>query len=246
MVFIKKKKQKTPEEIEAEQHKSAMAKVGIQDEFQAKGFEIVTWMQDNSKTVLGIIGVVLAGGLVFSGYLVWSRSANEAASVAYEKASRLLGTTETKKLAIAEFEKLARDHSSSSVAKLAELRAAQALLEANDAKGAIKAYRAFLDQGSASGKLKVSALVGLGFAYEANKDAPAALRTFEQVLSEQSGVAEDLIMWEVSRLAKETGAVSKARKVASELVERFSNSTYVTQAQSLLSSLPEDNQASKN
>jgi len=221
MVFIKKKKKKTSEDTLA----------GMpQDEFQAKGFEIVAWMHDNSKAVLGILGLILAGGVLFSGYLLWSNSANDAASTAFDSATKVAQASQR-----AAFEKVAKEYSNSSVAYLAEIRAAQLAFDGNDMKGAIKLYQAFLTHENTRGKLRTAGLVGLAFAFDADQNSKQALLTFEQALNEKSGIAEDLLMWQIARLAKLTNETQKAKSNAAMLLERFPNSAYAMQAQMLLS-----------
>src|SRR5690349_8105344 len=81
---IKREKVQTEDEKKAEEAKAAeeaaKAAAGIQDEFQARGFELVEWIQEKQALVLGFIALVLAGGLAYGIYTVVSSSRNTTAS----------------------------------------------------------------------------------------------------------------------------------------------------------------------
>src|SRR4051812_8939593 len=64
----------------------AEAAAGVQDEFQAKGFEFVEWIHDHQPVVLGAIGAIVLGGVVLGITSVVGGSRNESASAAYGKA----------------------------------------------------------------------------------------------------------------------------------------------------------------
>ena len=62
MVVIHKKHKETPEEKETREKIAAAQKMGIQDEYQAKGFELVSWVQDHKNMVMGLIIAVFVFG----------------------------------------------------------------------------------------------------------------------------------------------------------------------------------------
>ena len=64
MVVIRKKSVETPEEKEERAKKSQEQAMGIQDDYQARGFELVTWIQEQKTLVsLIIIFLILGCGL---------------------------------------------------------------------------------------------------------------------------------------------------------------------------------------
>ena len=84
---IKTKKVLTEEEIAAQEREKQMEAAGIQDEFQAKGFEMVDWMQEHSKLVMMSIGAVVVAGMIVAGVSYAGSKSDLDASVAYEKRS---------------------------------------------------------------------------------------------------------------------------------------------------------------
>lgn len=86
MVLIHKKKTLTPEEQAAEKLKKEGEALGIQDDYQVRGFELVSWVQEHRALVSGLIALVFVGGLGFCAYTYYQQRANEAASSAYIEA----------------------------------------------------------------------------------------------------------------------------------------------------------------
>src|SRR5947208_1088829 len=86
---IKLKKELTADEQKAADAKEAedasRAAAGIQDEFQARGFELVEWIHEKQAFVLGFIGLVIASGLAYGIYTVVSANRNSGASADLQK-----------------------------------------------------------------------------------------------------------------------------------------------------------------
>src|SRR5690349_2737789 len=83
---IKIKKPEAEVDPKVKELEEAKAAAGIQDEFQAKGFELVEWIHDHQPIVLSFIGLIVLGGVFLGVSSVVRHSRNESASVAYAKA----------------------------------------------------------------------------------------------------------------------------------------------------------------
>jgi TolA-binding protein len=247
MVLIKKKKLKSSEEIESERQKKEQQKAGIQDEFQAKGFELVEWMQDHRQAVMGGIALLVLGGLLLSGWFVFKRDANESASSAYQAAAQMLETTgpvqseDSKKIeqARAAFMQVAKDYPRSDVAKLATLYAGHLSLKLGDTKQALASYDSFIASVSTSDKLYPLALRGLASAYEASNEPKKSLETLEKIGTTAPALNSDDVLLKVAKLAQTLGETQKAKTSVQSLLERFPESSLRSEAEALLASLPE-------
>ncbi len=243
MVLIKKKKEQSKEELEQDEQAQALKKAGLQDQFQAKGFEVIAFLQKHRTSALAFMGVLACASLSYLGWTLLVDTSNEKASAQYEAALHLLENRsikdDLKKKAVQDaLLKIVQEHKRSDVAKLANLHAAHLSFELNDPQNAIRIYRSFLQETRQKDALRPLALTGLGYAYEANHDIDMALKTFEEMITLQVNINTDNALWEIARLAKEKGLNDKARENAEILLKRYPDSILVSSAQMLLSSLP--------
>ncbi len=244
MVLIKKKKEQSKEELEQAEQAQALQKAGIQDQFQAKGFELIAFLQKRRRLALTFTGVVVCAGFAYFGWILFNNSANEKASAEYQAALQILENISDekgdlkKKAAKEALLKVAQDYKRSDVAKLAHLYAAHLAFELNDPQEAIRIYQSFLQETRKKDELRPLALTGLGYAYEAIHDSDMALKTFEEMISLSSDANADNAFWEIARLAKAKGLHGKARANAEIILKRFPASPLVNNAQILIASLP--------
>jgi tetratricopeptide (TPR) repeat protein len=244
MVLIKKKKEQPTEELERIEQSRALQKSGIQDQFQAKGFELIAFFQKHRPLAFTIVSLLICTGFVYLGWNLFNTNSNKMASAQYQAAIQILenqsdqNDTSKKKAAKEALLKVARDHSRSDIAKLAQLYAAHLSFELSDPQEAIRIYQSFLQTAIKKDALRPLALTGLGYAYEAINDSDMALKTFEEMIALSSDVNADNAFWEVARLAKEKGLYEKARENAEIIVKRFPDSPLMSNVRMLLSSLP--------
>src|SRR4051812_21628627 len=163
---IKPKKELSEEQQKAEEAKAAeeaaRAAAGIQDEFQARGFELVEWVHDKQALVLGFIALIIAGGLAYGIYNVVTANKNASASADLSKAldaydapvgdekadgdgPHFKDATERAKAARELFIKAAEGHKGAGAAAVADLYAGNAALKLAEYDDAAKHYQAFLD-----------------------------------------------------------------------------------------------------
>ena len=232
-----------------------MEAAGLQDEFQAKGFELVDWMQEHAKLVMASIGVVVVSGIIVASVTFAGTKANLEASSSFENALAILDKeidtdAEASKTdsyatpadrdaaALAALEKTAGDHSGSNVALLATLRAAQLASTTGDAKKALSLYQGLEGKTRDQDALRPLVLSGLAFALEANGDAKTAASTFERLVGLPGDVQKDLGLWQSARLLAQLGQSDAARQNAEKLVNQYPTSSLKKDAEGLLESLP--------
>ncbi len=243
MVMIKRKKEMSEEELNAQETQKELQKAGIQDEFQAKGFELVAWMQDHKGIVIGLIVVLVGLGAIWSGYVVMRRSGDEKASVLYQVAQDSFEKTheshdkDPKSLEAARtaFGKVVESYPRTDVANLARLQMAALSVDLGDNSSALKNYAAFVDNVSSKNPLYQVGLLGLAFAQEQAGDKKAALSTYIKFFAIKDHIADEGTLWASVRLAKEFGEVSKVRLWGQDLLTRFPNSSHAGEVKTLLS-----------
>lgn len=241
MVLIKRKKHLSPSEREAQKKEKELRKAGIEDGFQAKGFEIADWFQHHQRTiVMGLAGFV-GLGLVWAGINHWSGKKDQAAAEAYGNAAALYekkdATVKDVKAALAAFLALEKEYPSSGVAELARLNAGHLALGTGDVAQAVKSYQAFLAGTSASDPMWSAGQMGLAFAYELSGAPEKALTAFEEISNSKWAIDEGLLLWEMARLAAQVGQKDKAIQLATQLTERYPDAPDAANANRLLASL---------
>jgi len=219
MVLIRKKKIKTAEELEAERQEKELRKAGIQDEFQAKGFELVSFVQHH-KSMITIGLVVFAVALVGWGSLTFFRSgASNDAAGAYEAAMKLVGEAAMAKddkvkkqdEAIKALDGIIEKHSDG-WAKMAKLYKGELATEKGDSKLALATYQDLANSLSQKDPLRIVALLGLASAYDSAGDLKKALETYEAILASDAKIDEAMVLWQASRFAKALGDKEKMQK----------------------------------
>lgn len=234
MVIIRKKHKETAEEKEARLQREQEQASGIQDQYQARGFELVSFVQANKVFVGVLIAFLVACGAFYSAYLYYQSRSAEIASAAYIEAAKPLEELsgvekedrEKFKEAQALFQDVVKNHKGSSVAVLANLQAAHLALENDDAKTAETMYKSALDGLKNTDPLYPMAMIGLGYAEEKLGNTKSALDRFEAVVALKGKVAKDLALYEAARVATELKETDRAQKNIDRLKEEFPASVY--------------------
>lgn len=241
MVIIRKKHVETAEEKEIRLKKEADLAVGIQDQYQARGFELVSWVQDHKVVVSALIAVLLAGGALFSGYLYYKQRTNEMATSAFLAAIKDIDSpAKVDKDSVAKWQKaqadlkdLAASYKGSGVSILANLYAGHLALGINDVKGSMDSYQNALNNIKKTDPLYALALIGLAYSRERNGESKEALQDFESVIELKEGVGKDLALWEAARLSHDINDNEKTKKYLARLLEEFPASAYDKNAKRL-------------
>lgn len=245
MVIIRKKHKESAEDREARLQKEQEQRIGIQDQYQARGFELVSWVQSNKRLVSAAIAVVVIAGALLSGFLYYQKRTAEIASGAYLDALKTIdGVPKEGEENIAKWQKaqadlaaLAKTHSGSGVSVLANLYAAHLALENNDAKNAADLYQTAVKKINATDALYPLAMIGLGYAQEKSGEKKASLETFEALAESKSTTGKDLALWEAARLSQELKESDRAKKNLTRLLEEHPASVYEKNAQLLKETL---------
>lgn len=236
MVKIKKKIQHTKEEREQKAHEAEMKKAGLQDEFQAKGFEFASWIQNHKERVTAVLGGLVVLGALYSVYLIWDNGQVEKASEAYVQALSEAnpGDQTSNQTALKKMRTVAEEFRGTSVAGLATLYAAHLAAQDNDPAAAIDLYQQFDSKVRSSNPLKTLGSIGLAGAYIKAGQKEKALSLYEALQGRELGAFEDTILWEISRLSFDLNKRDVAKARALELKDNFPTSPFVNQAEFLL------------
>jgi tetratricopeptide (TPR) repeat protein len=254
---IKLKKPETEEDKVAAEAEKALEEQGIQDEFQAKGFELVTWMQDHSGIVLSLIGVVLAAGLAIGVVQFTKSSADAAASKLFETAKAaydaplgdapaILTGSSSKGPSFADakarsqasreaFRAVVDSHKTAGIAAIAHLYIGHTSLALGEYDEAVKGYEAFLSSTSKDEPMRFLALDGLATALDAKGDKAGAIKRLDELVALPSRVHEDVALIRLARLHKSAGDAAASKKAAERLISDFPESPFKAQAEEFLS-----------
>lgn len=244
MVVIHKKKAETDEEKALRLAQEDSQAQGLQDEYQAKGFELVSWVQHHKAMVSLLILAIFLGGGSFSAYLYYQQRSSESASTAYLAALKPIDSTDKdspenkEKLATAQKElaSIAETHANTQVAALANLYAGHLALENSD-DGALGFYQRAVPKISKSDNLYPLVMIGLGYAQDRQGKTAEALASFDSVVALKSAAGKDLALWEAARLSKQLNNSEKASSLIARLLQEFPASIYEKNAKRLKESL---------
>jgi hypothetical protein len=243
MVIIHKKHKESAQEKESRLQEEQEKAMGLQDQYQARGFELVSWVQDHKGLVSLFIVAVLGLGAVYSGFLYYQKRASETASSAYLVALKDIDALEKKskedidklKVVQTSLTEIANSYNRSGVSVLANLYAGHLALQTSDAQASVALYQSAVGQIKTSDPLYPLALIGLGYAQEKSGDAKSALSSFESVVALKTTLGTDLALWEAARLAKNAQDTEKANKYLARLLEEYPASVYEKNAKKLKS-----------
>jgi TolA-binding protein len=253
---IKREKVLTEAEQKAEDQKkeeeAQRTAAGIQDDFQARGFELVEWMHERQSLVLGIIAVIVGGGLAFGVYNwamagrnaeaskafvaaleTWEAPVGEAASEPTATGPKFKDAKERDMAAKAQFEAAAQGHSGG-VSAIAKLYAGHAAARVQDWDAAAKAYQGFLDAVPAGDTLRFAGFAGLADALEAKGDVKGAIAALEQHVNLADQIDEDAALLTLGRLYQKEGNTEAAKKSLQRVSKDFPESTLKSKAEELL------------
>lgn len=255
---IKVKHEPTAEEKAAEEQKkaeeAAKAAAGIQDEFQAKGFELVEWIQERQSLVLGLIGLIIAGGLAYGVYTVVNTSRNTDASVALSGALDVVNAEitdappsgdaptfktaeERAKLAKERLQGVVAEHRGTGAASVAQLYLGHVALAQGDHDGAAAAYQAYLGAVGSSDMMRFAGLAGLAAALDAKGDRKGAIAKLDELVNLPETIDEDAALLELGRLHQAEGNVDAARAALERIGKDFPESSLKSRAEQRLASL---------
>ena len=241
----------TEEQLKAE----AEAAAAIQDDFQARGFELVDWVHENQTTVMGFLAAVVLAGLGYGVYTVVDKGNNTEATAAFSSAleiweapvgtdpdpnddQKAYATAEEKlKAARTAFEGVTKQHAGRGGATLSHLYVGHAALKLGDAAAAVTAYEAFLEGTATDDPLRFAGFNGLATAKEATGDIKGAIAALETLVTLADKADEDAALLGLGRLYLKEGDVEKARKRLETLVADHAESTLKARADELLATL---------
>lgn len=243
MVLIHKKKIESKEEKEARLHEEQGRAMGLQDEYQAKGFELVSWVQHNKGVVSGLIIFLFLLGGGFSAYIYYQQRQAEQASSAYlhalkgiEGLTRNAENAQKFQDAEKQLAEIAASHSHKGVGTLADLYAAHLALENNEAAVSRERYQNVVSALHKDSDLYPIALIGLAYALEREGKADESLKQFATLIDQKVSSGRDLALWEAARLSKDKNP-EQAKIYLAQLLEEFPASLYESNAKRLKESL---------
>jgi TolA-binding protein len=224
------------------------------DAFQKEGAEVAEWMQKRPTGLLVIAVLVI---IAIIGALVANRvsshhedKAAQALGSALEIASRpvtdqpaeagqqIFATQKAKDEAlVTSLEAFRKEYPNTASAAVAALSLGQAQLRLGNADAALTLFADFLRNRPAADPLRVQALEGQGYAYEAKGQFDQALAAFAQMSQDDKGFMAGMGQFHQARVMIEQGKKDEAAKLLSQIPAQFPNSAAANLAKERLSVL---------
>ena len=250
MVQLKKKKRITKEEQLAVKEEKRLSKEGIQDQFQAKGFEFVTWSQDNPKVILSVLGGIFAMCLIVVLYGSYSEKKELKASFAYEEALSPLGLQEnTDKKELTQDQKTEnteqvlnnlsvvwKQYKGNKIAVWAKIRAASLSQDIEKVQDTIKLYESLQSTVGKDQLIYPLIVIALAGSYEKTNNNAKALKMLDDNYSYLQSFAEE-VLWQSTLIAADMNDNKRALSYANKLLNEFPSSKLLSKAKALKESL---------
>jgi tetratricopeptide (TPR) repeat protein len=199
-----------------------------------------------ARVGLKIAGVVLALALVGAAGWLWLRAAEAAgqaalaaAAEAVQQAEEPSASPEARSKAIALLQAVLTQHGRSSAAAQAAYQLANLQYEAGDYKAARAAYEVALAKG-ATGSLRTLSAAGIGYTWEAEQNAAAALGAYEalvRALGPKQFYFEEALL-DLARAQAAAGKPAEARATYERLLKDVPDSRRTEDVRSRLAALP--------
>lgn len=204
------------------------------DEFITLTGRLIAWVKANPKKLIYGVGVFLAVVLIGSGYAYYQESREQSAAdllsqsiLKYEEIAAQGDAAKALDAVSADLDRLTEDYSGLAAGKLGEIVYAHLTLKSHMPQKAIGLYSKGLENFENDPALAPVILNGLAQAQEAAEDLPAAIASFEKILSRATLLYKDSALFHLGRLYADTGQSDKSRQMYERLATEFPDSTYV-------------------
>lgn len=242
---IKIKKVKTEAELEREKELKEREAAGIQDDFQAKGFELASWAQENKGLVYGLIAFVVLGGI--GATFVSSNKASEAAknvevfALAQEAASGIdAESTEAIDAALDKLNAASQKSESAEAEAIVSLYRGTLLLKKKDAKAAQAEFKNYLAKTNESDPLYFLGLDGLSVLAEERGSVDDALAALNEWVKLPSGVDQGSALLRIAELNLAKGDNDRAKTPATKILKEYTDPALVKKAENILNQIGVD------
>jgi TolA-binding protein len=220
------------------------------DEFIGTMDRLGDAIRRNARIAWMIIGMALVIGAGIGAYMLYQEHQNSrAASLEYQglqyyrqqpptdDKTAASSPAENYKKAVEQFQKIAQEYPRTPSGMLSQLYLGNAYMELKEFDSAIPAYRAFLEMNPKNDILAGSAYQRLGYAYLAKNDIDNARQVFESVERLAGALNRDQVGFELGRIDEAQGKNDAAIKRYQDVVSRYPDSLFLSEAQRRLSAL---------
>jgi len=240
-----------------EERKAAAPAPDAPDEFLSVSQRVFDWMADNSKVVMGVLGVALAAGIIYGATNSYAEHVSSKASLLLgevleiqtaqvdltgtatpEPGERTFASEEEKSQALREAAlALIEAHPKHDAGNAGRLYLGRACLDMGDLECASQAYQGYLDNTSEDDPLRTVALLGLGAAMEQKPDLAQAFAAYSRIADGRTAFTKDLGLLHTARTLIAQGDKDKARGYLERIETDFPDSPFKGEASTLLETL---------
>jgi len=220
------------------------------DEFIGAIDRLGEFLRERSTLIGSILTVAVVSGAVFAGYWYYQeRQKSRAADLEFQgweyyrqessgdAKNPPPSKEETYKKSIEEYQKVLQEYPGTPSAEMARYYIGNANMELKDYDAAIASYRGLTEKGSKNDILLGLTFQRIGEAYLQKKDLDAARPAFEAVTGLAGAINKDQADLALGRLDETAGQKEEAIKRYQEIVERYPDSMFMSEAQARLTAL---------
>lgn len=207
------------------------------DEFITLTGRLIAWVKANPKQLIYGVGVFLAVVLIGSGYAYYKERRDQSAAdllseslLKYEEIAAQGDAAKALDAVMADLDRLTENYSGQAAGRLGIVLYGHLCLKAHLPQKAIGLYQKGLENFENDPDLTPIILNGLALAQEAAEDVPAAISSFEKLLSRGTSLYKDSALFHLGRLYSNSGQPEKSRQVYERLETEFPDSVYVGMA----------------
>lgn len=187
------------------------------DEFETLTGQLMAWLDDHRKLVIGGLAALALVGLVALGLARARTARHEAAALEFQRAHTIFEAGKFSDAAEA-FSALVRNYPGAPLGRIAGLYRAHALARQGDAAAAATAYAEYLATSPEPAYLRQEALTGLGRAREATADRAGALEAYTQAGALEGPHQTDALLG-AARLYEAFQQPEQAREIYARLLK---------------------------
>lgn len=204
------------------------------DEFLTLSSRLLSLAARYRRQVLYVGIGLLAVGVIFSAYRLWSNRAEAAASVlldqAVSKSERITKEQSAEKAhqeTAADFKTVIEGHGRTASGRLARLMYGNLCFAAGDTAQAIDLFKAALDQFAEHPLIHHQILKSLGYCHERLKDYAAAAGYFERALAAGVAPLQDEVLFQLGEIYQRMGKTEQSRAAFDRILTEHKESAYL-------------------
>ncbi len=184
------------------------------------------WVSSHQRQAIIAVGAFLGIIALFIGITYFSARSEKIAFTRLTEINQKAETGSDQAEILEDYHLLNKKRGNTVAGEIAGLKYADACYAARDFENAITAYQQALSDFKHNNFLKILAVNGLGYAYEAVGDNDRAIEAFKQIIDTPHAPIKDKALFNAGRLYESLGDRDSSREMYSRITAEYPNSIY--------------------